>query len=263
MRNQCQSFLFPYNETKPGDKPEACHYKVTHLTTEAHSCRMSTAVMSMFWCGQLSRRPSRGMPPALQMASLFLVPLQQLFSASSAHRATSVFIFFFVVRLARLGISFSTWTWGPETHNAVQPVLLREFWSKALDWFHFGNALLYCEENSNESNLNYGSDLPGCQCEPLEMCSSFIGSLKSKSIRTIELAGTRITSFTMPPCVLMILLACRNLATLAMVSAAKALSSLTESSSLTMLCRPLLLTISLRISLLWLILIRIFRDLIW
>lgn len=108
------SFLFQYNACLGRKQPEAvaqgCPFKVTHLTTEAHSCRMSTAVMSMFWWGHLSRRPSRGMPPALQMASLFLVPLQQLLSASRAHRATSMFFPFFAVRLARLGMSCSTWT---------------------------------------------------------------------------------------------------------------------------------------------------------
>lgn len=100
-------------------------YNIVHLTTEAHSCRMSTAVMSMFSCGHLSRYPSRGIPPALQIASLFLVPLQQLLSASSAQRATSTFRPFFMDRLAKLGTSCSTWTWG-QRHEAL---LSSELWS--------------------------------------------------------------------------------------------------------------------------------------
>lgn len=89
---------------------------------------MSTAVMSMFSCGHFSRYPSRGIPPALQIASLFLVPLQQLLSANSAQRATSTFLPFFVARLARLGTACSTWTWG-QRHKAL---LSSELWSGEL-----------------------------------------------------------------------------------------------------------------------------------
>lgn len=103
-------------------------YNIVNLTTEAHSCRMSTAVMSMFSCGHFSRYPSRGIPPALQIASLFLVPLQQLLSANSAQRATSTFLPFFVARLARLGTACSTWTWG-QRHKAL---LSSELWSGEL-----------------------------------------------------------------------------------------------------------------------------------
>ena len=57
-----------------------------------------------------------------------------------------------------------------------------------------------------------------------------------------------LTSFLMPPYCLTALLALRNLATLAMVSAAKAFRSLTvESKILTMLCRPPMSTMARRI----------------
>lgn len=69
------------------------------------------------------------------------------------------------------------------------------------------------------------------------------------------------TSFLIPPYCLTVLLALRNLATLAMVSAAKALRSMTgESRIFTMLCRPPMSTIARRICTLWLIFLRIFRD---
>lgn len=115
---------------------------------------MSTAVMSMFWCGQLSKTPSRGMPPALQMASLFLVPLQQLFSASNAHRATSMFFFFFVVRLARLGISCRTWTWGPQRHSSA---IVSMRWVLKVCHNAYESTSEYCgrlDGSSNWSDLN-------------------------------------------------------------------------------------------------------------
>lgn len=59
------------------------------LTTDAHSCSVPTTGISIFLCGDLSRRPSSGIPPACRMASLFLLVLLQLHRARAPQRATS------------------------------------------------------------------------------------------------------------------------------------------------------------------------------
>lgn len=94
-----------------------------HLTSEAHSCRVPTTGISMFSCGDLSRCPSSGMPPALRIASLFLVLLLQLHSAKAPQRATSTSFSWFVVRLDKLGTQSSSFTWaerqGTQTYTWV------------------------------------------------------------------------------------------------------------------------------------------------
>lgn len=84
---------------------------VPPLTSEAHSCRVPTTGISMFSCGDLSRRPNQGIPPALRMASLFLVLLLQLHSARAPQRATSSSFSWVAVRLAKLGTQSSSFTW--------------------------------------------------------------------------------------------------------------------------------------------------------
>lgn len=73
------------NRTQAYDRTSVC----VLLTTDAHSCNVPTTGMSMFLCGDLSRRPSRGIPPACRMASLFLLVLLQLHKARAPQRATS------------------------------------------------------------------------------------------------------------------------------------------------------------------------------
>lgn len=60
------------------------------LTSEAHSCSVPTTGVKMFACEHLSHLANNGMPPALRIASLFLMLLLQLQSAKAPQRAISV-----------------------------------------------------------------------------------------------------------------------------------------------------------------------------
>lgn len=59
-------------------------------TSEAHSCSVPATGVRMLLCELLSHSANNGMPPALRIASLFLVLLLQLQSAKAPQRAISV-----------------------------------------------------------------------------------------------------------------------------------------------------------------------------
>ena len=69
------------------------------LTSEAHSCSVPTTGVKMFACEELSHLANNGMPPALRIASLFLVLLLQLQSAKAPQRAISVSFDWYGVKL--------------------------------------------------------------------------------------------------------------------------------------------------------------------
>lgn len=82
-------FVMGYSKHNCTHILKQAQFKQSEQTSEAHSCNVPTTGMSMFFCGDLSSRPSIGIPPALRMASLFQVLLLQLQRARAPQRATS------------------------------------------------------------------------------------------------------------------------------------------------------------------------------
>lgn len=87
------------------------HVYTVPLTTDANSCRLPTTGISMFSFEDLSKRASRGIPPALLMATLILVLLLQLHRASAAQRATSTLFSWSALGLTEFGSHSSSFTW--------------------------------------------------------------------------------------------------------------------------------------------------------
>ncbi len=79
-------------------------------TSEAHSCKVPTTGMSMFFCDDLSSRPSRGIPPARRIDFLFLVLLLQLQRARAPQRATSASLSCSALRDTPLGKQSNNFT---------------------------------------------------------------------------------------------------------------------------------------------------------